>query len=155
IGTGGREHILAHKLKQSSLVNEIFAIPGNDAMSDIADVHCEIAETDHTQIVEFAVEHDISWVIIGPEQPLTEGLADKLNAKQIKVLGLDQAAAHVERSKLLAKQLRQKYHIPTAEYKEISNRSDALNYIEACQYPIVLKKDGLAAGKGVIIAENY
>ncbi|MDU0461108.1 phosphoribosylamine--glycine ligase [Staphylococcus ureilyticus] len=155
IGTGGREHILAHKLKQSSLVNEIFAIPGNDAMSDIADVHCEIAETDHTQIVEFAVEHDISWVIIGPEQPLTEGLADKLNAKQIKVFGPNQAAAQIEGSKLFAKQLMQKYHIPTAEYKEISNKSDALSYIETCQYPIVLKKDGLAAGKGVIIAENY
>ena len=94
-------------------------------------------------------------MIIGPEQPLTEGLADKLNAKQIKVFGPNQAAAQIEGSKLFAKQLMQKYHIPTAEYKEISNKSDALNYIETCQYPIVLKKDGLAAGKGVIIAENY
>ena len=70
IGTGGREHILVHKLNQSSLVNKIFAIPGNDVMSDIAEVHSEIAETEHDRIVEFANENNISWVIIGPEQPM-------------------------------------------------------------------------------------
>ncbi|ATH60525.1 MULTISPECIES: phosphoribosylamine--glycine ligase [Staphylococcus] len=155
IGTGGREHILVHKLNQSSLVNKIFAIPGNDAMSDIAEVHSEIAETEHDRIVEFANENNISWVIIGPEQPLTDGLADKLQAKQIKVFGPNKAAAQIEGSKLFAKQLMEKYNIPTAEYKEITNKFDALQYIETCEYPVVLKKDGLAAGKGVIIAENY
>ncbi|MDK9865044.1 MULTISPECIES: phosphoribosylamine--glycine ligase [Staphylococcus] len=155
IGAGGREHVIAHKLKQSPLVNEIFAIPGNDAMSNVAQVHSEIAETEHEQIVAFAQQHDITWAIIGPEQPLTDGLADKLEAAQIKVFGPNRAAAQIEGSKLFAKELMKKYGIPTAEYTEITNKQDALAYIQSCEYPVVLKKDGLAAGKGVIIAESY
>ena len=155
IGAGGREHVIAHKLKQSPLVNEIFAIPGNDAMSNVAQVHSEIAETEHEQIVAFAQQHDITWAIIGPEQPLTDGLADKLEAAQIKVFGPNRAAAQIEGSKLFAKELMEKYGIPTAEYTEITNKQDALAYIQSCEYPVVLKKDGLAAGKGVIIAESY
>ncbi|WP_427707655.1 phosphoribosylamine--glycine ligase [Staphylococcus parequorum] len=155
IGAGGREHVIAHKLKQSPLVNEIFAIPGNDAMSNVAQVHSEIAETEHEQIVAFAQQHDITWAIIGPEQPLTDGLADKLEAGQTKVFGPNRAAAQIEGSKLFAKELMEKYGIPTAEYTEITNKQDALAYIQSCEYPVVLKKDGLAAGKGVIIAESY
>ena len=154
IGAGGREHVLAHKLHQSPLVNELFAIPGNDAMSEIAQVQSDIAETDHDTIVSFAQEHDIDWTVIGPEQPLTEGLADKLEANDIKVFGPKKAAAQIEGSKLFAKQLMQKYDIPTAEYKEVKTKTEAQNYIQRCEYPIVLKKDGLAAGKGVIIANN-
>ena len=155
IGAGGREHILAHKLNQSPLVNEIHAIPGNDAMADVAIIHKEIAETDHEKIVAFARQHEIAWAIIGPEQPLTEGLTDKLQAADVKVFGPNQAAAQIEGSKLFAKQLMEKYKIPTAEYKEITNKQSALQYIASCEYPVVLKKDGLAAGKGVIIANNY
>ncbi|MEB8126182.1 phosphoribosylamine--glycine ligase [Staphylococcus succinus] len=155
IGAGGREHVLAHKLKQSPLVTKIFAIPGNDAMTEVAQVHTHIAETDHEQIVTFAKQNDIEWVVIGPEQPLTEGLADKLQEEDIKVFGPNKAAAQIEGSKLFAKQLMEKYEIPTAEYKEITNKQHALAYIESCEYPVVLKKDGLAAGKGVIIATTY
>lgn len=155
IGGGGREHVLAHKLNQSPLVTEIFAIPGNDAMSTVAKVHSEIAETNHEAIVTFAKEQQIDWVIIGPEQPLTDGLADKLHSESIKVFGPNQAAAQIEGSKLFAKQLMAKYDIPTAEYKEITNKQSAMDYIQSCEYPVVLKKDGLAAGKGVIIANNY
>ncbi|MCD8920667.1 phosphoribosylamine--glycine ligase [Staphylococcus gallinarum] len=155
VGGGGREHVLAHKLNQSPLVKEIFAIPGNDAMTAVAEVHSEIAETNHEAIVAFAKDHQINWVIIGPEQPLTEGLADKLHSEDIKVFGPNQAAAQIEGSKLFAKQLMAKYDIPTAEYKEITNKQSAIDYIQTCEYPVVLKKDGLAAGKGVIIANNY
>ena len=154
IGTGGREHAIAHKLKQSYLVKHIFAIPGNDAMTNIAEVHTEIAETAHNEIVAFAKAHDIEWTIIGPEQPLTEGLADQLRQENIKVFGPSKAAAQIEGSKLFAKQIMERHNIPTATYKEIDTKTQALEYIKQCDYPIVLKKDGLAAGKGVIIAEN-
>ncbi|MCG7338807.1 phosphoribosylamine--glycine ligase [Staphylococcus sp. ACRSN] len=155
IGGGGREHVLAHKLSQSPLVNKIYSIPGNDAMAHIAEVHTEIAETNHEEIVKFAKSQQINWVIIGPEQPLTEGLSDKLQDEGIKVFGPNQAAAQIEGSKLFAKQLMEKYNVPTAEYKEINNKQSALEYVKHCEYPVVLKKDGLAAGKGVIIAMNH
>ena len=154
IGAGGREHVLAHKLNQSSMVDKVHVIPGNDAMKNIATVHTDIDEANHEKIVDFAKTQNVSWVIIGPEQPLTEGLTDKLQTENIKVFGPNQAAAQIEGSKLFAKQLMEKYDIPTAAYKETNNKTDALAYIDTCEFPIVLKKDGLAAGKGVIIANN-
>ncbi|WP_436853567.1 phosphoribosylamine--glycine ligase [Staphylococcus caeli] len=154
IGAGGREHALAHKLVQSPLVNEIHVIPGNDAMENVATIHTDIAETDHETIVDFAQKHQIAWVVIGPEQPLTEGLADKLQAAQIKVFGPNQAAAQIEGSKRFAKELMAKYDIPTATYREFNRKQQAIEYVQSCEYPVVLKKDGLAAGKGVIIANN-
>src|SRR5699024_5093174 len=111
--------------------------------------------TEHEKIVQFAEQHDIDWTIIGPEQPLTDGLTDQLQAAQIKVFGPNKSAARIEGSKLFAKQLMEKYQIPTAEYKQVTNKQSALDYIQNCEYPVVLKKDGLAAGKGVIIAETY
>jgi phosphoribosylamine--glycine ligase len=155
IGSGGREHVLAFKLNQSSLVSHLYAIPGNDAMVSIAEVHKEIAENDHATIVEFAVANKIDWAIIGPEQPLTEGLTDKLQAEGIKVFGPNKVAAQIEGSKSFAKQIMERHNIPTADYQEINDKDTALSYIEECDYPVVLKKDGLAAGKGVIIAQNY
>ncbi|BAS46459.1 phosphoribosylamine--glycine ligase [Staphylococcus schleiferi] len=154
VGGGGREHALAHKLNQSQLVSKVFAIPGNVAMNHVAEVHSEIAETEHDRIVEFAKDHQVEWVIIGPEQPLTGGLADLLRAEKIKVFGPNQDAAQIEGSKSFAKRLMEKYDIPTADYREINNKEEALAYIETCELPVVLKKDGLAAGKGVIIAET-
>ncbi|MBA8778102.1 phosphoribosylamine--glycine ligase [Staphylococcus schleiferi subsp. coagulans] len=154
VGGGGREHALAHKLNQSQLVSKVFAIPGNVAMNHVAEVHSEIAETEHDRIVEFAKEHQVEWVIIGPEQPLTGGLADLLRAEKIKVFGPNQDAAQIEGSKSFAKRLMEKYDIPTADYREINDKEEALAYIETCELPVVLKKDGLAAGKGVIIAET-
>ncbi|PHK50563.1 phosphoribosylamine--glycine ligase [Staphylococcus edaphicus] len=155
IGAGGREHAIAYKLKQSPLINEIHVIPGNDAMINVATVHTDIKETNHDKIVAFAKAHDIAWVIIGPEQPLTEGLTDKLQTENINVFGPNKAAAQIEGSKLFAKQLMEKYDIPTAAYKEINSKTEALDYIQTCDFPVVLKKDGLAAGKGVIIANNF
>ena len=152
VGAGGREHALASKINQSPIVDKVYAIPGNDAMVNIAEVHSEIAESDHQAILHFAQHNAIDWVIIGPEQPLIDGLADLLRNANIKVFGPGQDAAQIEGSKLFAKQLMDKYRIPTAEYKEVSSRNEALQYVETCDLPIVIKKDGLAAGKGVIIA---
>lgn len=154
IGSGGREHALVHKLNQSKLVTHIDVIPGNDAMTSIANIHSEIAETNHDAILDFAKNHAIEWVIIGPEQPLTDGLADLLIEAGISVFGPNQAAAQIEGSKTFAKNLMKKYDIPTADYREINDKNEALNYVDTCALPVVLKKDGLAAGKGVIIAHT-
>ncbi|MEQ6029385.1 phosphoribosylamine--glycine ligase [Staphylococcus saccharolyticus] len=154
VGAGGREHALASKLNQSTIIDQVFVIPGNEAMRNVAEVHDEIAESDHHGILKFAKQNDIDWVVIGPEQPLIDGLADILRKEQIKVLGPGKDAAQIEGSKLFAKQLMEKYHIPTAEYREVSNRSAAIKYVESCELPVVIKKDGLAAGKGVIIAKS-
>lgn len=154
IGAGGREHALASKIHQSAIVDKVYAIPGNEAMVNVAEIHNEIAESDQQAIVHFAKQTHIDWVVIGPEQPLIDGLADLLRNEGIKVFGPGQAAAQIEGSKLFAKQLMEKYFIPTADYKEVSNRKDALAYVETCELPVVIKKDGLAAGKGVIIAHT-
>ncbi|MCE5037749.1 phosphoribosylamine--glycine ligase [Staphylococcus auricularis] len=155
IGAGGREHALAYKLSQSALVDELYAIPGNVGMEKVAHVESDIAESDHKAIVDFAQSHDIEWVVIGPEQPLTDGLTDLLIESGIKVFGPTRAAAQIESSKTFAKALMKKYDIPTADYRSVTNKQDALSYIQSCDYPVVVKKDGLAAGKGVIIAQNY
>lgn len=154
IGAGGREHALVSKLHQSPLIEKLYAIPGNDAMTHLAEIHTEIAETDHKAILQFVHQHHIEWVIIGPEQPLIDGLSNKLRDNHVKVFGPNKEAAQIEGSKSFAKRLMEKYDIPTADYKEIDNKTEALNYVNECELPIVVKKDGLAAGKGVIIANT-
>ncbi|HCY5984094.1 TPA: phosphoribosylamine--glycine ligase [Staphylococcus aureus] len=154
IGAGGREHALAYKLNQSNLVKQVFVIPGNEAMTPIAEVHTEISESDHQGILDFAKQQNVDWVVIGPEQPLIDGLADILRANGFKVFGPNKQAAQIEGSKLFAKKIMEKYNIPTADYKEVERKKDALTYIENCELPVVVKKDGLAAGKGVIIADT-
>lgn len=152
IGSGGREHVLAQKCKLSNTVEEVFVIPGNDAMSGVATVISNIKENNHKKIKEFVVNNDIEWVIIGPEQPLIDGLTDVLSETNAKVFGPNKEAAQLEGSKEFAKKIMDKYNIPTAEYETICSKEKALIYVEACPIPIVLKKDGLAAGKGVIVA---
>ena len=154
IGAGGREHALVSKLHQSPLIEKLYAIPGNDAMSHLAEIHTEIAEADHDTIIQFVQQHHIEWVIIGPEQPLIDGLSNKLRDNHIKVFGPNKEAAQIEGSKSFAKHLMEKYNIPTAEYEEIVNITAWLDYVNECEFPIVVKKDGLAAGKGVIIANT-
>ena len=154
IGAGGREHALAYKLNESKIVEQVYVIPGNAAMEPVAEVHTEIAESDHDRILQFVVDHHIEWVVIGPEQPLIDGLTDKLQKNGIKVFGPNQQAAQIEGSKLFAKKLMEKYDIPTADYKEVNHKADAKSYVKTCELPVVIKKDGLAAGKGVIIADT-
>ncbi|BGE82750.1 phosphoribosylamine--glycine ligase [Staphylococcus petrasii] len=154
IGAGGREHALVSKLHQSPLVQQLFAIPGNDAMENMAETHTEIAENDHEAILKFVKDNNVEWVVIGPEQPLIDGLSNRLRQADVKVFGPNKEAAQIEGSKLFAKQLMEKYDIPTADYKEVNSKTEALDYVNQCELPIVAKKDGLAAGKGVIIAET-
>ncbi|MCI2773363.1 phosphoribosylamine--glycine ligase [Staphylococcus petrasii] len=154
IGAGGREHALVSKLHQSPLVQQLFVIPGNDAMENMAETHTEIAENDHEAILKFVKDNNVEWVVIGPEQPLIDGLSNRLRQANVKVFGPNKEAAQIEGSKLFAKQLMEKYDIPTADYKEVNSKTEALDYVNQCELPIVAKKDGLAAGKGVIIAET-
>lgn len=152
IGSGGREHALAKKCSQSNYVDEVFVIPGNVAMESDATIVPHIQECDHDKIKSFVEKEYIEWVIIGPEQPLIDGLSDKLEETSAKVFGPKSEAAQLEGSKEFAKKIMEKYNIPTAQYKTIENKQDALQFVEKCDIPIVLKKDGLAAGKGVIVA---
>ncbi|MDT3995049.1 phosphoribosylamine--glycine ligase, partial [Mammaliicoccus fleurettii] len=152
IGSGGREHVLAKKCSTSELVDKVFVIPGNDAMTEVATIVSDIDETDHKLIRDFVVKHEIEWVIIGPEQPLIDGLTDELEQTKAKVFGPNKQAAQLEGSKEFAKKIMEKYNIPTAEYQTITDKDKAKKYVEQCKIPIVLKKDGLAAGKGVIVA---
>lgn len=153
IGSGGREHALARKLAQSPRVTEVFVIKGNDAIARVATL-VDIAEDDHDAIVQFAQDNTVELVVVGPEQPLIDGLSDRLSEAGIKVFGPNKKAAQVEGSKDFAKALMKKYDIPTASYETIDNKADALKYLDDKGTPIVIKYDGLAAGKGVVVAMN-
>lgn len=153
IGSGGREHALAWKTSQSAKVNKLYAIPGSDAIAEVA--VCEsLRLSDHEAIVAFAKDKDINLVIVGPEQPLVEGLSDGLSTAGIRVFGPSKAAAAIEGSKQFAKDLMNSYKIPTAAYEVFTETEKAREYILAKGAPIVLKADGLAAGKGVVVAMN-
>ncbi|MCE4956937.1 phosphoribosylamine--glycine ligase [Macrococcoides caseolyticum] len=151
IGSGGREHALARKIGASTRVDEVFVIRGNEAMAHEATI-VDIAENDHDAIVQFATNHAIDLVVVGPEQPLIDGLSDRLNAAGIKTFGPNRNAAQMEGSKDFAKALMAKYDIPTAKYQTIDNKEEALLYLKEHGTPIVIKYDGLAAGKGVVVA---
>lgn len=152
IGSGGREHTLAWKLSQSPKADKIYALPGNPGMADVAMCVEGIAITDNEAIVAFAQKHDIGLVVVGPEVPLTNGLVDAVTAAGIKAFGPTQAAAQIEGSKAFSKELMKKYHIPTAKYEVFIEADKAREYIRQEGAPIVIKADGLAAGKGVIVA---
>ena len=155
IGSGGREHALAWKCAHDISVEHIFVCPGNagthleDKISNI-----EINASDFGAIENFCISKEISLVIIGPEQPLVDGLTNYLQSKGIDTFGPSKEAAQLEGSKTFSKDFFVKYHIPTAEYKSFDDFDDALNYLDEIDYPTVVKADGLAAGKGVIICEN-
>ena len=155
IGSGGREHALAWKSAQDNSVTKVFVCPGNagtaleQKLSNIS-----IDANDFQAIENFCTKENIGLVIIGPEQPLVNGLADYLQSKNIKTFGPSQAAAQLEGSKTFSKDFFIKYGIPTAAYASFDNYSAAKNYINDIDYPTVVKADGLAAGKGVIICNN-
>ena len=152
IGSGGREHTLAWKLAQSPKADKIYALPGNPGMADVAMCVEGIAITDNASIVDFAQKHAIGLVVVGPEVPLTNGLVDAVTAAGIKAFGPTQAAAQIEGSKAFSKSLMKKYGIPTAKYEVFTEAEAAREYIRKEGAPIVIKADGLAAGKGVIVA---
>ncbi|MBL6785677.1 MAG: phosphoribosylamine--glycine ligase [Rickettsiales bacterium] len=154
IGSGGREHAMACSLAQSENVDNLFAIPGNPGMAEIAQIF-DRKVSDHKEIVSFCFEKNIDLVVIGPEQPLSEGLADILKSNNINVFGCSAFTAQLESSKAFSKAICQEQNIKTADYKVFINLEDSLNYLKSISsFPIVIKADGLAAGKGVIIAHD-
>lgn len=148
IGSGGREHALFWKLSESPQTERIYAIPGNPGMGEMTD----IAVTDNAAILQFAKEKDIGLVVVGPEVPLMNGLVDDLEAACIPAFGPRANAAEIEGSKSFAKDLMKKYGIPTARYEVFAEAEAARAYIRSEGTPIVVKADGLAAGKGVVVA---
>ena len=152
IGSGGREHTLVWKIAQSPKTDRLYALPGNPGMADKAMCVEGIEITDNQAIVDFAQQHHIDLVVVGPEVPLTNGLVDAVEAAGIRAFGPSQAAAQIEGSKSFSKELMKKYHIPTAKYEVFTEAEKAKAYIRQEGAPIVIKADGLAAGKGVVVA---
>lgn len=151
VGSGGREHALAWAISASPLVSQTYVAPGNGGTPQVA-INLEIKADDIDGLVDFSQEQGIGLVVVGPEQPLVLGLVDRLRALKIPVFGPTQAAAILEGSKGFTKDLCQKYHIPTAAYGRFSETQAAKEFLRQQSLPIVVKADGLAAGKGVIIA---
>ena len=152
IGSGGREHALAWKLKESKRTEKLYAIPGNPGMAAIAECVPQISPTDNTAVVAFAKEKGVDLVVVGPEAPLAGGIVDDLAAAGVKAFGPTKLAAEIEGSKAFSKDLMKKYGIPTAKYEVFSDAAAARAYVKAEGAPIVVKADGLAAGKGVVVA---
>lgn len=151
VGGGGREHAIIKKIKENKNVSEIFALPGNGGMAKDATL-IDIAATDIENIVKFAVENSIDYAVVAPDDPLVLGCVDALEEKGIPCFGPRKNAAIIEGSKVFSKNLMKKYGIPTAQYEVFSDAEKALQYVETCPVPTVVKADGLALGKGVIIA---
>lgn len=153
IGSGGREHAIAWKLAKSPKVEKIFIAPGNGGTA--IENKCEnINITDFDELVKFAKENDIYLTVVGPEEPLTKGITNKFKSEGLRVFGPDAAGAQLEGSKSFSKEFMKKYGVKTAEYEVFTDVAPALSYIENCSYPVVIKADGLAAGKGVSICET-
>ena len=153
VGGGGREHAIIKKLKENTKVSEIFALPGNGGIEK--DATCiPIGAKDIDGIVRFAQENEIDYAVVAPDDPLVLGCVDALNEVGIPCFGPNKAAAIIEGSKVFSKNLMKKYGIPTAQYETFDDAEKALAYIESCPIPVVIKADGLALGKGVIIANT-
>ncbi len=154
VGSGGREHAIIRKLKENPAASEIYAAPGNGGIASDA-VCVPIAATDVAGVVDFAVREGIEYVVVAPDDPLVLGMVDALREKGIPSFGPDRAAAIIEGSKVFSKDLMKKYGIPTAGYETFSDAAAASEYIRSNKkYPVVVKADGLALGKGVLICED-
>lgn len=151
IGGGGREHAIAKQFSQAPSITEVFVAPGNDGMKE--DATCvPISATDFEALADFAIEKRVTLTFVGPEQPLAEGIADFFQERGLTIFGPTKAAARIEGSKSFAKEIMDKYEIPTAAYGTFTDAEEAKKFIREQGAPIVVKADGLAAGKGVIVA---
>jgi phosphoribosylamine--glycine ligase len=151
IGSGGREHALAWALAKSPKLTKLYAAPGNAGIAKVAEL-CDLDVTDHEAVIAFCGANDIDLVVVGPEAPLVAGLVDDLDAAGIKAFGPTKAAAQLEGSKAFTKGVCDEANIPTAGYGRFANKDEALGYVREKGAPIVVKADGLAAGKGVVVA---
>ena len=153
IGSGGREHAICAALKKSAKINKIFCFPGNAGTALLAE-NVDLDTNKFQELSEFIIENKIDIVIVGPEKPLVNGITDFLNKKKIKVFGPSMKASQLEGSKIFTKKMCEKYNIPTAKFGIFKNNNEAQKFLGNCKYPIVVKADGLAAGKGVYICNN-
>lgn len=153
IGGGGREHAIIKKLKENKAITEIYALPGNGGMAEDA-MLVDIGAKDIEKQVEFAIKNKIDYAVVAPDDPLVLGAVDALTNAGVPCFGPDKKAAIIEGSKVFSKNLMKKYNIPTAEYEVFSDKEAALKYLDTAPIPTVIKADGLALGKGVIIAET-
>jgi phosphoribosylamine---glycine ligase len=153
IGGGGREHALAWKIGQSPKVDKVYCAPGNAGTADVAE-NVDIAADDIDRLLEFALDNNIGLTVVGPEQPLVLGIVDRFREKGLRIFGPTAKAAEIEGSKVFSKDLMKKYGIPTAKYHASSSAQEALDHARNNEGPCVIKADGLAAGKGVIICQT-
>lgn len=153
VGNGGREHALSWKLKQSEKVDKMYFAGGNGGTKDLGE-NLDIDSNDIEGLLEFALKEKIDLTIVGPEEPLVMGIVDLFKENGLKVFGVDKKCAQLEGSKEFSKRFMEKYDIPTAKYKSFDNFTDALEGIKTFSYPLVIKADGLCAGKGVFICED-
>lgn len=154
IGSGGREHAIVKKLSLSPKVDRLYCAPGNAGIAEIADC-VDIGINDFSALADFAEKEKIGLTVIGPDDPLAAGIVDVFENRGLKVFGPRKNAAIIEGSKVFSKNLMKKYNIPTAEYEVFNHPSQAISYLNKCSYPVVLKADGLALGKGVLICNNH
>jgi len=153
IGSGGREHALVWKISQSKRVNRIFAAPGNPGMTQLAE-RVDIKPASIIELADFAQSEKIDLTVVGPEQPLALGVVDEFNSRNLKIFGPTQKAAMIETSKSYAKEFMRKNNIPTPAFRVFNSASEALEYFSKAPFPLVIKADGLAAGKGVYICRK-
>jgi phosphoribosylamine--glycine ligase len=154
IGSGGREHALACKLKQSPRLTKLYALPGNPGIAELAENVNGIAVDNHAEVIRFCKDKQIDLVVVGPEVPLADGIVDSLSDANIRCFGPNQAAAEIEASKVFSKNFMARNQIPTARYVTFSDFEEAVEHIHKIDYPVVIKASGLAAGKGVILPET-
>ena len=153
IGSGGREHALAWKLRQSPYAEQVFCAPGNAGTADVGE-NVAIPANDLTALIRFAKENRIDLTVVGPDDPLAAGIVDLFTAAKLRAFGPTKSAARIEASKIFAKELMRAQKIPTAEARTFSDSDEALRYCERVTFPVVIKADGLALGKGVIVATD-
>lgn len=154
IGGGGREHAIAWKISQSPKLDKLYCAPGNAGIAEYAEC-VDIPVSNFTGLADFAEKEGIDLTVVGPDDPLVGGIVDVFEERGLRVFGPRKNAAIIEGSKAFSKDLMKKYHIPTAAYDTFSNASDAIDYLKTSNFPIVLKADGLALGKGVLICKDY
>ncbi len=153
IGSGGREHAICHILKNSNKISKIFCFPGNAGTSDIAEnIILDLDKFDNLK--NFILKEQIDLIVVGPEKPLVEGLVDYLEKFKIKVFGPNKLASQLEGSKIFTKKLCKKFNIPTAKFGIFKNKKDSIKFLENSKFPIVIKADNLASGKGVYICDD-
>jgi len=153
IGSGAREHSICYWIKKSKRVNKIFCFPGNAGTDDIAE-NINIDLKNFKVLKDFILKNNIKIIIVGPEEPLVNGIVDFLEKKKIKVFGPNKLASKLEGSKIYTKNLCKKFNIPTAKYNVCNSKESAIKFLKECKFPIVIKADGLAAGKGVYICKT-